>query len=167
MLLRGCNRNPKSPFEGRFLRFPWPLTSEMLNACSCKFCMNDVRVLVPVINAHPHLPKESVFDACCMTGQRRAAHLSKCAQTRQDTASYPGRVFTFRRCKDLDPHVLHGKLLDLRKQSVSKALGEGAASGEHDIRVQRLSEIKIRPVDGVDHNLMHAGVFKTDNLGVE
>ena len=41
-----------------------------------------------------------------------ATYLAECTQTGQNAASDPSRVLALRRRKDLDPHILHGQLLD-------------------------------------------------------
>ena len=108
--------------------------------------MNDIRILMPVVNANPHLfivthwlarillplPNSLLVDA--QIGAKKT-YLSKRAQTRQNTAADPGRVLPLRRRKDLYPHVLDRELLHLGEQTVAEALCERAASRKHNVGV--------------------------------
>ncbi len=53
------------------------------------------------------------------------------------------------------------------QQSISKAFCEGTASAQHDVAEETLAEIEISAVDGVDDDLMDAGVFEADYFGIE
>lgn len=128
--------------------------------------MDDIRVLVPVVDAHPHLSRLSVCHFVDPSGGQKT-HLSESAETSQDTSSDPCRVLALRRRKDLYPHVLDGQPLQFREQTVTEALGQRAASREHNVAVQRLAQVEIRPVDRVDDDLVHARVLEADDLGVE
>jgi hypothetical protein len=97
----------------------------MLEVHSGEFGVNDIGVLVPVVNAHPHL---LVVSSSSQFECEDPTNLSECTQPRQDAAANPCRVLPLRRCKDLYPHVLDRQLLQLREQSITEALGESAAS---------------------------------------
>ena len=93
--------------------------------------------------------------------------LSKCTQPRQDAPADPGAVLPFRRRKDLDARLLDGEVLELVQQPVGKGLGQGGAAGEHDVGEEVLAQVEIGAVDGVDDDLVHAGVLEPDDLRVE
>jgi hypothetical protein len=48
--------------------------------------------------------------------------LSESTQTSKNAASDPSRVLSLRRRKDLDSHILHSQLLQLRQKTITKAL---------------------------------------------
>ena len=94
-------------------------------------------------------------------------YLSERAQPGKNTSSNPRRVLPLRWRKDLYPHVLDRQLLQLRQQPVAEALGQRAAARQHNVAVERLAQVQVRPVDGVDDNLVHAGVLEADDFRVE
>lgn len=118
-----------------------------------------------------HICQEGVvLSIFCMfkeTGEKKITYLPKRAQPCQNTPSNPGRVLALGRRKDLYPHILDGDTLHLGQQAVAKALGQGAAAREHNVGVQILAQIQIGPVDGVNHDLVHAGVLESYDLRVE
>lgn len=79
-------------------------------ARSTELRMDDVRVFVPVIDAHPHL---SLLACGAFIGVESTAHLSKRAQSCQDTAAYPGRVHPLWRRENLDMGIFHRHALEL------------------------------------------------------
>lgn len=101
------------------------------------------------------------------TRSERMTDLSKRAQPRQNAAADPGRVLALGWRKDLYPHVLDGDALHLGQQAVAEALGQGAAAGQHNVGVQVLAQVEVCPVDGVDDDLVHAGVLEADDFWVE
>ncbi len=136
--------------------------------------VDNVRVLVPVVDADPHLSPGGSWEVSKTTSgagerarQKDIPHLSKRAQPRQNAPADPRRVLALGRGKDLDAHVFDRDALDFRQQAVAEALGQRAAAGEHDVGVEVLAEVQVRAVDGVDYDLVHAGVFQADDLGVE
>lgn len=145
--------------------------------------MNDIRILVPVVNANPHLLNitywlahitqtttySSMPRSCHPKNrdQKNKTYLSKRAQPRQNTATDPSRVLPLRRRKDLYAHVFDGQLLHLGEQTIAKTLRERAAARKHNVRVKIPAQVQVRPVDRVDHDLVHARVLEADNLRVE
>ena len=98
---------------------------------------------------------------------QESTYLSERAQTSKNTATNPGGVFAFGRGKDLYPHILDGKSLHLRKETIAKALGQCAAARQHNVGIEILPEVEISPVDRVNNYLMYTGVLESDNLWVE
>lgn len=93
-----CNKNLVS-HQGRIL-IPDHCVLEMTG--SSQFSVNDIRVFVPIVNAHPHLH----MSVRARNTQFMENYLSECAQTSKNTASNPSRVLSLWRCKDLNSHVL-------------------------------------------------------------
>lgn len=94
-------------------------------------------------------------------------NLSESTQASKNTTTNPCRILPLWGRKDLYPHVLHGEPLQLRQETVTKALGQCAASGEDNVAVEGLSQVQVGPVDGIDNDLVHAGVLEANDLGVE
>jgi hypothetical protein len=132
-----------------------------------KLGVDDIRILVPVVDAHPHLLFRTVSVTWPNHQDTSRTDLSKRAEPRQNAPANPGRVLALGRRKDLYPHVLDRDTLHLGQQPVTEALGQGAAAREDDVGVQVFSQVKVGPVDRVDDNLVHAGILEADDLGVE
>jgi hypothetical protein len=79
-----------------------------------KLGVDNVRILMPVVNAHPHLSHVSHLSLNSQP-RTRTTYLPKRAQPRQNTAPNPRRVLPLRRREDLDPHILDGEALHLEK----------------------------------------------------
>lgn len=131
-----------------------------------KFGVDNVRILMPVVNAHPHLSHVSYRSFNPKT-QARTTYLPKRAQPRQNTASNPRRVLPLRRCKDLDPHILDSETLHLEQKTITEPLGHRGAARENNVAEQRLAQVEIGAVYGVDNDLVHARVLEPDDLWVE
>jgi hypothetical protein len=139
------------------------VASETTTRRLCEFGVDDVRVLLPFILFDPHL--QSVSAPRHMNHE--IPHLLECTQTRKNAAACPRGVDSFRGCQDLDAHVLDRQPLHLVEQSVAEAFRQRGASGKHNVAVERFAEVHVRPVDGLDYDLMHARVLETDDLGIE
>ena len=131
-----------------------------------KLGVDNVRILMPVVNAHPHLPHVSHHSLNPQT-KTRTTYLPKRAQPRQNTASNPRRVLPLRRREDLGPHILDGEALHLEQKTITEPLGHRSTTREHNVAEQRLAQVEIGAVYGVDDDLVHARVLEPDDLGVE
>ena len=81
---------------------------------SGEFRVDDIWILMPVVDAYPHLfrtlisyiqKKEEEREG--EGGKEGKTYLPKCTQPSQNTASNPSRIFPLRRRKYLDPHILN------------------------------------------------------------
>ena len=141
---------------------------------SSEFRMDNVRILLPVADADPHL-SHHVSASQTTTQPPHDTHMERDhstdlperTQPRQNTPPNPGTILALRRRPDLDPHVLDGQSLDLVQKSVAEALGQRRAAGEDDVAEEGLTQIHIGAVDGVDDHVMQAGILQADNLRVE
>ena len=133
----------------------------------CEFGVDDVWVLLPFILFDPHLQSVSAPHVPNSVAHEEIPHLLESTQACQDAAARPRRVYPLWRRQNLDAHVLHRQPLHFVEQSVTKAFGQRGTSGKHNVAVERFPQVHICPVNGLDHNLVHARVLKTDDFGIE
>lgn len=76
-------------------------------AVSCELLVYYVWILLPFVLVDPHLFHTCQSTSHGSTGSRVTMYLLERAQTCQDAASRPRRVFALWRCEDLDAHVLN------------------------------------------------------------
>lgn len=93
--------------------------------------------------------------------------LSKCAETSQNAAADPSRIFALWRGKDLYPHVLDRQPLKLRQETVAEPLGQRAPARQHNVTIQRLAEVEVGTANGVHDDLMYAGILEANDFRVE
>jgi hypothetical protein len=53
------------------------------------------------------------------------------------------------------------------QQPVAKTFCQGGTTREHNVSVERFSEVHVGAMYGLDHDLVYAGVFEADDLGIE
>ena len=75
---------------------------------SRELSMNNIGILMILLHAHPHL--YLVSSSITLEGSNQA-NLSKCTQSRKNTATNPSSVFPLWRSKDFDAHVFDSKPL--------------------------------------------------------
>ncbi len=94
-------------------------------------------------------------------------HLLEGGEGSQDGATNPYRVFPLGRSDDLDLHGGRGQGSDLLLHSVSNAWVHGAASGEHGVGVQILTDVNIALHDGVVGGLVDTSRLHSQEAGLE
>mgnify|MGYP007135351059 CR=1 FL=1 len=99
--------------------------------------------------------------------KKNKTDLPECAQTSQNATADPGRVLALGRRKNLYPHVLDGHALHLAQQTVTEALGQCAATRQHNVGVQILAQVQVGAIDRIDHDLVHTWVLEADDLRIE
>ena len=95
------------------------------------------------------------------------AYLLKRAKASQDTPSRPGRVLAFGGREDFDAHILNRQPLYLVQQSIPETFSQSGSTRQHNAPEKAFSKIHVGPMDCIDEYLMHAGIFKTNQFGVE
>ena len=94
-------------------------------------------------------------------------HLLEGGEGGQDGATNPYRVFPLGRSDDLDLHGGRGQGSDLLLHSVSNAWVHGAASREHGVGVQILTDVNIALHDGVVGGLVDTSRLHSQEAGLE
>src|SRR5262249_5838026 len=95
------------------------------------------------------------------------SHLLERAEPGEDAPARPRRVDALWRCQYLYSHILHRQTLHLLEQPVAKPLGQRGSTREHNVAIERLPQVHVCSVDGLDHDLMYARILKSDNLWVK
>ena len=89
----------------------------------------------------------------------RNPHLFECGQRGRDWSSDPFRVFTFRRGDDFDLHYGWSQSSNFFLRSVSDSQDHGAATRQHCVGVQVLTDVHVALHDKIVCGLMDACKF--------
>ena len=94
-------------------------------------------------------------------------HLLEGGERSQDGASDPYRVFPLGRSDDLDLHGGRGQGSDLLLHSVGDARVHGAASREHSVGIEVLTDVHVALHDGVVGGLVDTSRLHSQEAGLE
>ena len=90
-------------------------------------------------------------------------HLLKGRQRGKDGTTNPDRVFTFRRCNDLDLHGGRGKGGELLGHAFSDSGEHGGSSRHNDVGVKVSADVDVALHDGLESAVVDtAGLFSDE-----
>lgn len=129
-----------------------------------------------------------IADEHAAHSQKLVRNKKKLTERSKNGSTNPCAVLAFRRCIDLDFHVLDGSIPDLLEQTITESysLHRWASSTsksipktriitskqcrttrQHNVTIERTTKIHVCLLDGIHHHLVHWRLFRANDIRTE